>query len=457
MLTVALNKALSYYDSFDYLTIVDKQGIIEYAAVYDKNQHCFVNQNTTGMHILEMYSTLKEESSTILKALTTGKEIYNTLQSLKYYDNNHFFLLSSDFPIINDGVTTGVIEVSVSLNSKTYTEYLDGNYAPKKKTLFTLNDIISKDPNLLEIKDNVSKIANTNSPVFIVGETGTGKNIIAESVHSHSSRSNKPFIAQNCAAIPSSLLESTFFGTVKGAYTGSENSIGLFELAKEGTLFLDEINSMDIGLQAKLLKAVEDKKIRRVGGTKDIETDVRIISAININPNEAIAKNLLRKDLFYRLGVVQLELPPLRERVCDIELLLNHFINKYNMKMHKNIDFATEQVIKIFQRYPWDGNVRELENIIESAFNITKDNTIKIDDIPSYLYKDNSGSTQNINIFDNTLSLSEKLFLVEKEILAEALREEHTLSDAAKRLGISPQALQHKLKKFDFKSASDFI
>ncbi len=451
MLKKVLNKALNYYDNFDYLTIVNKEGIIEYATVYSKEKNTFINQQTTGLHILDMYPSLTQESSSILKALKTGKEIYNTIQELKYLNNRTYFLLNSDFPIVNDGTTIGVIEVSVSLNSEAYANYLSGSSIIKQKRLFTLDDIITEDQDFLELKTKIGRISKTNSSVLIIGETGTGKDMIAQSIHSHSYRLGQPFIAQNCAAIPSTLLESTFFGTVKGAYTGAENTIGLFELAKGGTLFLDEINSMDIRLQAKILKAIEEKTIRRVGGTKNIETDVRIISAMNIRPEEAIAKEILREDLFYRLSVVQLKLPPLRERKADIRLLSNYFIQKYNMEMGRNIEGITELVMNIFNEYSWKGNVRELQNVIESAFNVAAKNIIDIQDVPDYLYKDFSNENIKIDVNNDNMSLEERIYLYEKEIIFKEVTQCHTLAEAAKRLKISPQSLQYKLKKYFIK------
>lgn len=451
MLKKVLNIALNYYDNFDYLTIVNKEGIVEYATVYSKEKNTFINQQTTGLHILDMYPSLTEESSSILKALNTGKEIYNTIQELKYLNNRTYFLLNSDFPIINDGTTIGVIEVSVSLNSETYAKYLSGSNIIKRKWLFTLDDIITEDQYFLELKTKIGRISKTNSSVLIIGETGTGKDMIAQSIHSHSYRFGQPFIAQNCAAIPSTLLESTFFGTVKGAYTGAENTIGLFELAKGGTLFLDEINSMDIRLQAKILKAIEEKAIRRVGGTKNIEADVRIISAMNIRPEEAIAKEILREDLFYRLSVVQLKLPPLRERKADIKLLSNYFIQKYNMEMGRNIEGITELVMNIFNEYSWKGNVRELQNVIESAFNVAAKNIIDIQDVPEYLYKDFSNENIKIDINNDSMSLEERIYLYEKEIIFKEVTQCNTLAEAAKRLKISPQSLQYKLKKYFIK------
>ena len=188
---------------------------------------------------------------------------------------------------------------------------------------------------MIKIKDSISQVAQTDSSVLIYGETGTGKEMIAQAIHSASKRTKKKFVVQNCAAIPATLLEGILFGTVRGAFTGAEDHPGLFEIASGGTLFLDEINSMDMSMQAKLLRAIEDKKILRVGGSSPITIDVKIISALNQDPIECVNNKTLRQDLFYRLNVVQFYLPPLRDRRSDIELLTNHFIFNYNLKMNK--------------------------------------------------------------------------------------------------------------------------
>ena len=233
------------------------------------------------------------------------------------------------------------------------------------------------------LKEKLKKVALTNSAVLIEGETGTGKDMIAKILHSESPRKNMPFITQNCAAIPNELLESIFFGTVKGAYTGAENRKGLFELADGGTLFLDELSSMDLNLQAKILKAIEEGYIRRIGGTTNIKINVRLVSAMNIKPEIAISKNLIRKDLFYRLSVVRFEIPPLRKRKEDILLLSFYFIEKYNKEMGKNVKEISEMVKTIFLNHSWSGNVRELKNVIESIFNFIETTTITMRDIPA--------------------------------------------------------------------------
>ena len=202
---------------------------------------------------------------------------------------------------------------------------------------------------------------------IIWGETGTGKELFAQSLHSHSSRARGPFVAQNCAAIPTTLLESTLFGTTRGSYTGAENRKGLLKQADGGTLFLDEVNSMDLSLQAKILKAIEEKRFRPVGGEQDVHRDVRIVSAMNVDPITAVREGLLRRDLFYRLGVVQLALPPLRKRPEDIPLLTDFYVEQYNRNMGRAISGVSELVRNALLAYEWPGNVRELRNEIGRA------------------------------------------------------------------------------------------
>ena len=219
---------------------------------------------------------------------------------------------------------------------------------------------------MLTLKDTVQRVAANTSPVLIWGETGTGKELFAQSLHSHSSRARGPFVAQNCAAIPTTLLESTLFGTTRGSYTGAENRKGLLKQADGGTLFLDEVNSMDLSLQAKILKAIEEKRFRPVGGEQDVHSDVRIVSAMNVDPITAVREGLLRRDLFYRLGVVQLALPPLRKRPEDIPLLTDFYVEQYNRNMGRAISGVSELVRNALLAYDWPGNVRELRNAVES-------------------------------------------------------------------------------------------
>ncbi len=228
--------------------------------------------------------------------------------------------------------------------------------------------IIGKSPKMLEVAENIQRVASTKTTVLLLGESGTGKELFARAIHYLSPRKGKPFVPINCAAIPRELLESELFGHEKGAFTGAEErKLGKFELASSGTVFLDEIGEMDMALQSKLLRTLQEAEIERVGGTKPIKVDVRIIAASNKNLQEAVANNKLRDDLYYRLSVFPITIPPLRERMEDIPLLVEHFISKYNREMNMQKGGITDDAMKVLMDYDWKGNVRELENVIERA------------------------------------------------------------------------------------------
>jgi len=232
--------------------------------------------------------------------------------------------------------------------------------------------------------EKIKELYATDLNVLIYGETGTGKEIIAQSIHNMSNRKNKPFIAQNCAAIPENLLESILFGTTKGSFTGAVDRVGLFEQANGGTLLLDELNSMPIHLQPKLLRVLEEGCITRIGSHIEKKVDVKVISTVNVEPTLLIEQKKLREDLFYRLCRISVYIPPLRERKEDILFLANHFINVHNFSKNKSAKLSME-VKEIFKRYRWDGNVRELKNIIESAFDVLKNGKeIKIEHLSCY-------------------------------------------------------------------------
>ena len=221
-----------------------------------------------------------------------------------------------------------------------------------------------------DIIAHCKQAAKSDSSVMIYGETGTGKELIAQSLHNASKRANGPFLAINCAALPEPLLESLLFGTERGSYTGAESRAGLFEQANHGTLLLDELNSMNISVQSKLLRVLQDGMVRRVGGVSETHVDVRVLSSINVPPYQAIAEGNLRQDLFYRLGVVNITVPPLRERREDIPLLAKQFIMEFNKKLGKNVSTLHPDTLKLLQEYHWPGNVREFQHVIEHAMNI---------------------------------------------------------------------------------------
>jgi arginine utilization regulatory protein len=281
-----------------------------------------------------------------------------------------------------------------------------------------------------------------------VGETGTGKELVVQSIHNASPRKHGPFVAQNCAAFPATLLESILFGTVKGSFTGAEDRPGLFELADGGTLFLDEINSMPLELQSKLLRVLQEGVLLRVGDTKLRKVDTRVIACTNVDPEEAVRKKELRVDLYYRLNVVSLRVPPLRERKSDIPALTSHFINMYNRKLGRRVTHVSEETGMLFFAYSWPGNVRELQHAIEHAMNVTSGQVIELEHLPAHLRQlNNSGTDSESMVVKGEHSLPEILKNVEKRCLLEALQKSGgNISKAAVQLGIPRQTLQYRLK-----------
>lgn len=297
--------------------------------------------------------------------------------------------------------------------------------------------------------------------MLIIGESGTGKELFAQSIHNASSRKNKPFIAENCAAIPENLLEGLLFGTSKGAFTGAINRSGLLEQAHGGTLLLDEINSMPLDLQAKFLRVLQESKFRPIGSTKEIKVDIRVISITSKDPIKLVKEGKLREDLFFRLSVVNIYLPLLRNRQGDIEILKNHFIKTFEEKFNKKIAGIDDEVEEFFKTYTWPGNIRELEHILEGVFNIIQENeTIKMEHLPYYVKRDYSNYRNNeyVNpdksIFSldlmkrKDLTLNEYLNSIEEELIIEALKlNDYNITKTAQYLGIKRQGLQYKLKK----------
>lgn len=247
--------------------------------------------------------------------------------------------------------------------------------------------LIGRSPRIQEIFRIIVKISQSDSNVFIYGENGTGKELIARTIHSHSKRKDQAFIPVDCVALPEALLESELFGYEKGAFTGANNNkCGLIEYADEGTFFLDEITEMNIDLQAKLLRVLQERQFRRIGGKKLIDIDIRVISATNIEPREAIAKSQLREDLFYRLNVIPIYIPPLRERREDIPLLIDHFIEEFSNREHKSIEIG-DDALHYLIHYRWPGNIRELRNLIERLIVLAKNQTISVEDLPVEIVK----------------------------------------------------------------------
>ena len=411
--------------------------------------------------LLKVFPSLNENTSTLIKVLTTKEPIVDETQTYINYKGEKIVSINSTIPLFYKDEIVGALEIAKNI---TYLKRLSDKLMDLQHELkntkkrknnriknYTFDDIIGNNEKMINAIEIAKRASNSPSSVLIYGETGTGKELFAQSIHTGGIRRDKPFIAQNCAAIPEALLEGILFGTEKGGFTGAVEREGIFQQADGGTLLLDEINSMSLGLQAKLLRVLQEGYIRRIGGLKDIPIDVRIIATTNEEPLESIKNGTLRKDLFYRLNVVYLRIPPLRERKDDIILLCNHFIKKFNIMLGKNIVGVEDHVLEAFYQYSWPGNVRELENAIEGAMNYAPYDR-------RYLTKEDFISCPHIMKDEDSVILDEKyidrplpdyLDMIEKDIIVKALENsKNNISKAAKKLGIKRQTLQHKLKKY---------
>ena len=319
----------------------------------------------------------------------------------------------------------------------------------KIKTTYEFGNIFWKNPKMQELLGIIPRIAQSNSNVIITGESGTGKELVATAVHNLSPRKEKKFIDINCAAFPEGLLESELFGHMKGAFTGAAyNKQGLFEIADSGSVFLDEICEMSINLQAKLLRVLENSTFRRVGGTADIKVDVRIISATNKDIKEEISTGRFREDLYYRLNVVPLHIPPLRERKEDIPMLVEHFLKKFSFAERK----VSPQVMKLFMEYPWKGNVRELENVIERIALLTDKDEIAVEDVPHEILAFSEGAEYKLDITKDGVDLDGIIEGLEKKYLLSALKITNgNKTEAAMLLNLSFRSLRHRLSKYGIK------
>ena len=326
----------------------------------------------------------------------------------------------------------------------------------KKRAKF--GGMVGKNPKMRQVYELIEKVAPTPASVLITGESGTGKELVAKAIHVNSPREPFPFITVNCAALADNLLESELFGHEKGAFTGAASMRkGRFELADRGTIFLDEIGEIPLSLQSKLLRVLQERSFERVGGSRTMTVDVRIISATNKDLKEEVQKGHFREDLFYRLNVIHVALPALRERMDDMPLLVDHFVARAATNLGKEGLRISADAIRLLVNLPWEGNVRELENTIERAAILCNDNVIEAEDVqPESISIDSSASwTQDFDLLQlipDSVKLNDVLYLVEEKMLLEALeRSGHVQARAAEMLGITKSLLQYKMKKYGIK------
>ena len=425
---------------------------------------------------------LSADESPILLALNEKKEVNDFV--CRYFANGKQQIqVCNAAPIFIDGEFAGaytiqrdwsdlnsIIERNIDLQKELFAA---GKSSADKKADEPIV-LLGNDPMFTEAKSMALRAAQTDSSVMLIADTGCGKELFARYIHDNSSRKNGPFLALNCAAIPENLLESLLFGTAKGAYTGAVEKEGLFEQAKGGSLFLDELNSMPLSSQAKLLRVLEEKVVQHLGGTEQIKTDVRIISSSNIQVQEALSMKQLRPDLFYRLAVISICIPPLSQRREDIYTLANHFIATYNESFGKRVMGLDDEVVPFFLSFEWPGNVRQLKHCIESAMNFIADDefNIKKKHLPPYIlnqavsnftgYKtkeldyDYAGEEAPLGdaappaaVPAETIRIHDAVAQREKaEIIATLLECRGNLTQAAKKMNIGRYALMYRMKKY---------
>ncbi|HPG40739.1 MAG TPA: sigma-54 dependent transcriptional regulator [bacterium] len=396
-----------------------------------------------GMALLE---EVRLHDKTIPVILFTGYGTIDTAVSAMKL--GAFDYLQKPFP---PAKIAALLQKAINYRKENYDKSADNDTLAKR---IDLQGVIGKSKVIEEITDKIIKVAPSNSNILIFGESGTGKELIARNLHLYSKRKTEPFIPVDCTALPSNLLESELFGYEKGAFTGANRiKPGVIELADKGTLFLDEITEMDHNLQSKLLRFLQERQFRRLGGQKLLEVDVRIISATNRDPEQAVKEQKLRQDLYFRLNVVPVFISPLRERREDIPLLVRHFIKKYNPSFSREIKGISSDAMFCLKKYHWPGNVRELQNIIEQMMSLAENNVIDIADIPKQIRETSNTSIEQAGNNSNFKEAKER-FLKQfgKKYFEELLvRCNGNLSQTARMAGISRSSLYRIFEEFDIK------
>jgi arginine utilization regulatory protein len=425
-------------------------------------------EEVMGYKISEVYS-VKDSDSPTVESIRTGIPVFGRYMHYKTARGRQLATLNYTYPLHSSGELVGAICMCLEFTSLfSYVTLNNGAPTPaaapvRNEDKVEFKDIIGKNPVFREAVE-VAKIAATGpSPVMLVGETGTGKDLFAQAIHNYSPRAKARFVPINCSAIPEPLLEGLLFGTTKGAFTGAVDKSGLFEYASGGTIFLDEVQSMPLTLQAKLLRVIQNKKVRKVGSLVENNVDVKLISAVCGHPRQLIEEKRLRDDLYYRLGVIQVGIPPLRERPEDIHELAQHFTEKIALRLGRKILGINADVIHNLKKRTWPGNVRELEHVLESSINFVSDGEYlevrhlkrsgrHLQSVPSLQTAKNE--QQDIDsrsqIIPTGYSLKNDLINYEKQMIISAIKANNAnISKSAMSLGISQQLLVYKIKKYN--------
>ena len=421
---------------------VDSNGIITTMNHSAEEIFGFVKENAINRSIAEVLSP----DLPILKTIKDGQS-YDNLEVKLDLENKTTHYVTSGRPILNfDGKPIGAVATIKDIESA-----MDLVYNLTKPVMISFDEIIGQSEIIQRVKNIAKTVAQSNSTVLIRGESGTGKELFARAIHMASSRKNMHFVPVNCAALPDTLLESELFGYEEGSFTGAKKGgkQGLFKYADKGTIFLDEIGELPPHMQVKLLRVLQEFKIRRVGSDAEIPVDVRVIAATNKNLEEMLKREEFREDLYYRLNVIPLTLPPLRERKGDIPILINHVIQRISSKINKKVSGITSEAMDKLSKHSWPGNIRELSNVIERALNLCS-NTIELDHI--ILKGEEMDNGQFVLEMDEThvgKTLEDWVAKTEREIIKDALEKYQSIRKAAKVLGVTHGTIINKMKKYN--------
>lgn len=381
-----------------------------------------------GLNVLKQIKEIEEKTTVIM--ITADKDVRKAIEAIK---SGAFDYIIKPFNL--EEIRMLIKKATEHFNLKKEVESLKSVV----KKSFSFNSIIGNDPKMQKNYEMMNKVLNNRATVLIQGESGTGKELVAKAVHYNGNRSDKPFVVVNCAAIPETLIESELFGYEKGAFTGATaRKLGKFEVAHKGTLFLDEIGTLKFDVQSKLLRALEEQEIERIGGVEPIKIDVRIVCATNLDLENAVKEGKFREDLYYRIKVVTIYIPSLRERAGDIPFLVKHFINKFNKEYNKNIKIS-EDAIYAMMKYQWPGNIRELENLMEMIILMIDGNIILPKHLPEYIRE----------VEKKELLYGKTLAEVQKEVILNVLNSAGwNKTKTSKILGITRRTLSHKIKSW---------
>lgn len=454
----------------DGITILNLEGEILFSAKFNKKlSNLGASQQLVGKKFLDVYENMTPQNSTLYRAMQLGHPVYKERQLLKKHGEPPIYITAFSFPIKSGNRIVGAIDLStqevmesdlpspsdrIELKKEDFQSNHTHKLSSTSEAIFEAEDIIAVNKTMRNAKAYITVVASCDLPVMIYGETGTGKDVFAQAIHNASPRRDKPFIAQNCAAIPDTLLESVLFGTAKGAFTGAVESKGLLELADQGTLFLDELNSMPLYLQSKLLRVLQDGTFRSLGSGVVKKVNVKIIAALNQDPLQEIARGRLRQDIYYRLSIMSISIPPLRERKEDIQSFVEAYVQKHNKTFQKKIRYVSNHLICKLKSYDWPGNVRELEHIIVYGMSTVSPerDILRFSDIePKFNELTQAFSSSTAKIL--SVPLPQAVDTYERELIERALMQSGgNISAAANLLGIPRQTLQRKIKNFQLEN-----